>query len=63
MGGGVMGQARLFPLIRQRLRHWLAGYIDRSEILTASEGYVVSPGLGARAGVLGALALAMDAAA
>jgi fructokinase len=63
MGGGVMSQARLFPSIRQRLRHWLGGYIDRSDILTGIDEYVVSPGLGDRAGVLGALALAMNAAA
>ena len=62
MGGGVMSQARLFPLIRQRLRHWLGGYIDRSDILTGTDAYVVAPGLGDRAGVLGALALALKAA-
>jgi len=61
MGGGVMSQLRLLPPIRQRLRHWLAGYIDRSEILTDTDRYVVSPALGTRAGILGALALAMDA--
>jgi fructokinase len=61
MGGGVMSQARLFPLIRERLRHWLGGYIDRGDILTGTDAYVVAPGLGDRAGVLGALALAMDA--
>ena len=33
MGGGVMSQQRLFPLVRQRMRHWLGGYIDRREIL------------------------------
>ena len=60
MGGGVMSQARLFPLIRQRLRHWLGGYIDRSDILAGSDGYLVAPGLGDNAGLLGALALAMD---
>jgi fructokinase len=63
MGGGVMSQTRLLPLIRQRLLHWLGGYIDRSEILTEFGGYVVGPALGDRAGILGALALAMDAAA
>ena len=63
MGGGVMSHARLFPLIRRRVRHWLGGYIDRSDILTGIDEYVVAPGLGDRAGVLGALALAMDAAA
>lgn len=63
MGGGVMSQARLLlPLIRPRLQHWLGGYIDRSEILSGLDRYVVAPELGDRAGILGALALAMDAA-
>lgn len=61
MGGGVMTQLRLLPLIRARLRHWLGGYIDRSEILTGLERYVVAPELQDRAGILGAVALAMAA--
>ncbi|MEA3198449.1 MAG: fructokinase [Gammaproteobacteria bacterium] len=63
MGGGVMNQLRLLPLIRLRMRHWLGGYINRSEILDGADNYVVAPGLGDRAGVLGALVLAMNAAA
>ncbi len=63
MGGGVMSQARLLPLIRPRMSHWLGGYIDRSECLDGGDHYVVAPELGDRAGVLGALVLAMDAAA
>jgi fructokinase len=63
MGGGVMNETRLFPAIRQRLLHWLGGYIDRSEILDAGEHYVVPAALGERAGVLGSIALAVDAAA
>jgi fructokinase len=62
MGGGVMSQARLLPLIRRRLLHWLGGYINRSKILSGVDRYVVAPDLGDRAGVLGALLLAMDAA-
>ncbi|HXR23744.1 MAG TPA: ROK family protein [Candidatus Binataceae bacterium] len=63
LGGGVMNQQRLFPLIRRRLQHWLGGYIDREEVLGFIDEYVVAPGLGAQAGVLGALALALDATA
>ena len=63
MGGGVMAQTRLLPLIRHACATWLAGYIDRSEILVDADRYVVAPGLGERAGILGALVLAMDAAA
>jgi fructokinase len=62
MGGGVMGETRLFPAIRQRLLHWLGGYIDRSEILDAGGGFIVPAALGERAGVLGGIALAMGAA-
>jgi fructokinase len=62
MGGGVMSQERLFPLVRSRMLHWLGGYIDRSEILSDVDRYVVPAGLGARTGVMGALHLAMAAA-
>jgi fructokinase len=60
LGGGVMAEA-LFPRVRQRTLHWLGGYIERREILNGIEHYIVPPALGARAGVLGALCLAVDA--
>ena len=63
MGGGVMAQERLFPCIRKRMLHWLGGYIERSELLVDSDRYIVPPALGARAGVLGGIGLAIDAAA
>jgi fructokinase len=56
-----MSQARLLPLIRTRLLHWLGGYVDRREILSEVDRYVVAPELGDEAGVRGALVLAMDA--
>jgi fructokinase len=59
MGGGVMSQQRLLPAIRQRLQHWLGGYIDRGEILGSVDTYVVAPALGIRSGILGALALGL----
>jgi hypothetical protein len=42
--------------------HWLGGYIDCSEILIDSHHYLVPPTLGARAGVLGGIGLAIGAA-
>src|SRR5258708_6297745 len=33
MGGGVMAQERLYPLIRQRMLHWLGGYIRPHAII------------------------------
>ena len=62
LGGGVMQQASLFPLIRARLTDLLNGYIPNLVVHSGLEDYVVPPELGARAGVLGALLLAKTAA-
>jgi fructokinase len=58
-----MSQTQLLAPTRRQLQHWAAGYIDRTEVLSEVDRYVVSPALGDQAGVRGALALAMDAAA
>jgi fructokinase len=58
LGGGVMQQSHLFPLIRADLKSSLNGYINTREIIEDIDHYIVPPGLGNRAGVLGALALA-----
>ncbi len=62
LGGGVMSQSHLFPLIQQRVQALLNGYIQAPTILRQIDAYIVPPGLGSRAGVLGALALAEQAA-
>lgn len=62
LGGGVMEQEHLLPRIRRRVLELLKGYIQRPEILRDMDTYIVPPGLGNRAGVLGAIALAQDAA-
>lgn len=61
IGGGVMGQKQLFPLIHEKVGAMLNNYIQSPEIINNIANYIVSPGLGNRAGVLGALALAMQA--
>lgn len=61
LGGGVMHQRHLFPRIRRTVQDLLGGYVQRPEILDAIDAYIVPPGLGDRAGVLGALALAREA--
>ena len=58
MGGGVMEQPQLFPLLRQKVQTLLNGYVRAPAILEAIDDYIVPPGLGNEAGVLGALALA-----
>lgn len=61
MGGGVMDQGQLFPLIRSEVQRLLNGYIQRPQILQEMDTFIAPPGLGNRAGVLGAIALAQDA--
>jgi fructokinase len=63
LGGGVMQQAALFPLIGQKTVALLNGYVQSPVILEQMGRYVVPPGLGNRAGVLGAIALAQRMAA
>lgn len=58
LGGGVMQQASLFPMIRQELLRLLNGYIDAKPLLKGIDSYVAPPALGNRAGVLGAMVLA-----
>jgi fructokinase len=62
LGGGVMQQSQLFPLVRRRVRELLNGYIPVPAILDQIDDYIVPPGLGDRAGVLGAIALAQHVA-
>jgi fructokinase len=61
MGGGVMHQEHLFPLVRRNVQKLLNGYIQMPEILEDIDEYIVPPLLADRAGVAGALALAQVA--
>jgi fructokinase len=61
MGGGVMEQPQLFPLVRRKVQELLNEYVQAAEILAGIDTYIVPPALGGRAGVLGAIALARDA--
>jgi fructokinase len=62
LGGGVMHLAQLFPLVRQELLALLNDYVQAREITECVDHYVVPALLGARAGVLGGLVLAEEAA-
>jgi fructokinase len=54
LGGGVMQREELFPKVRTRVAELLNGYMQPPAL--------VAPGLGHRAGVLGAIALAIGLA-
>jgi fructokinase len=58
LGGGVMEQGHLFPLIRREVVALLKGYVRAEEILYGIDAYIVPPGLGRRSGRLGAIAMA-----
>lgn len=61
LGGGVMQQKHLFPLIRRKTQALLNGYVQAKEILEDIDNYIVEPGLGTRSGATGALLLAQEA--
>lgn len=58
MGGGVMKQKQLFPLIRKYVKEYLNGYVQLDEILKNIDEYIIPPTLGDNAGIKGALSLA-----
>jgi fructokinase len=53
-----MERAGLLPAVRDRLRALVGGYLETPLLAERIGEYVVAPGLGDRAGVLGAIALA-----
>ena len=57
-----MAQPQLFPLLRAETLRLLNGYVHAPQILEQIDAYIVPPGLGPRAGMLGAIALAEQAA-
>lgn len=61
LGGGVMEQPQIFPLLREKTKEYLNGYVQSPAILDEIDKYIVPPGLGNKAGVLGAFALGMAA--
>jgi fructokinase len=58
LGGGVMQQAALLPLIRHNVMKIVNGYIRKPQVGEAVDQYIVSPELGRHSGVLGAILLA-----
>jgi fructokinase len=62
LGGGVMEQWRLFPLVRRGVQELLNGYLQTPALLSGIEQMIVPPALGNRSGVLGAIALARNGA-
>jgi fructokinase len=60
VGGGVMAHSGLLDRVRVRVVALLAGYLGTDLLGERITEYLVAPGLGDRAGVLGALALVVE---
>ena len=58
LGGGVMGNPGLLPLVQQKVQKLLNNYIHSPVITEHIDQYIVLPSLGNHSGVLGAIALA-----
>ena len=58
LGGGVMDQKHLFPMIRRHVRELLNGYVNTRQIVEDLDAYIVPASFGADTGLIGALALA-----
>jgi fructokinase len=61
IGGGVMSRPGLLELVRIEVVGLMNGYLAAPVLGDGISGFVTAPALGARAGVLGALALAASA--
>lgn len=62
IGGGVMKQECLLPMVRQEVARFVNRYIQ-GKGMDDLENYIVAPSLNDNQGILGALKLAMDACA
>ncbi len=60
LGGGVMHQEVLFPLIRTRVKECLNGYV-RTSLLDDLDNYVVPASLNDDQGIMGCIKLALNA--
>ena len=61
LGGGVMHQEHLFPMVRKRTLELLNNYVSHPAILEHIDTYIVPPGLGNNSGAVGSLLLAVRA--
>ncbi|WP_044913185.1 ROK family protein [Butyrivibrio sp. WCE2006] len=60
LGGGVMHQEQLFPMIRAKFKELVNGYIVTDE-MNHLDDYIVPASLNDNQGIMGAVKLAMDA--
>lgn len=59
LGGGVMHQEQLLPLVRDKVKMIINGYVNTKE-LKDMDNYIVLPSLSDNQGILGCIKLALD---
>ena len=57
LGGGVMHNEKLLELTKTKTLELLNNYIQKEEILSDIDNYIVTPKLGDNAGIIGAIEL------
>ncbi len=57
IGGGVMKQQQLYPLIRERFSGLLKGYLSYPEITDHLDSFIVPPHLGEKAALMGCVVM------
>lgn len=60
LGGGVMHQEQLFPMIREKVREMIGGYLNTPE-LADLDHYIVPASLHDDQGIMGCIKLGLDA--
>jgi fructokinase len=60
LGGGVMSDATMLPLVRTATHAFLQGYLPPLKSRESLDRYLVAPALGARSAISGALLMAQD---
>lgn len=63
LGGGVLQNDHLLPMVRNHLARRLHGYLSHRHLDGTMAHFLMSPGLGIHSGIAGALALAAEALA
>ena len=61
LGGGVMTQTQLFPMIRKYVAEYINNYIDTKELRNMN-AYITPAALNGNQGIMGAVKLAVMAA-
>lgn len=61
LGGGIMHQKQLFPLVQRNVQEMLGGYVNHPLIKENISEYITAPALGENPGIMGAFELARRA--